>query len=365
MTLNQSKRIFFTKLAFEQAKKNIGSTGPNPSVGCVVEQNGTIISSGNTSQNGRPHAEFNALNKNLNFKDSNVFVTLEPCSHFGKTPPCVNMIIKKKIKEIFYPIADVDSRSRNIAIKNFKTAKIKHNIGIEKKYANNFYKSYFMQFNKGQFFIDAKLAISKDFYTINKKKKWITNRRSRRLVHLLRTKYNCILSTSLTVNKDNSILDCRLENLENRSPDVVIIDRFFKIKKNLKIFKNKFRKVYLITQNRNLEKEAYLKRKRVIILNINKNYNEYTFLEETFKFLKKKLLHRTIVESGLTLLNTLIKYNFIQNIYLFKSSIKLKQNGVNNSTLKYLKKIKFDNSKKVKVNLGNDVLYKVKLEKNV
>ncbi len=92
---NQKKHKEYIKLAFELAKINLGSTKENPSVGCVVERGGSIISSGYTSVNGRPHAEFNALNKRISFKDSNLYVTLEPCSHFGKTPPCTNIIKKK------------------------------------------------------------------------------------------------------------------------------------------------------------------------------------------------------------------------------------------------------------------------------
>ena len=91
-----SKNSHFLLLALEQAKINLGSTKTNPSVGCVVEKNGAIISSGHTSLNGRPHAEFNALNKNINFKNGNLYVSLEPCSHYGITPPCTNIIIKKK-----------------------------------------------------------------------------------------------------------------------------------------------------------------------------------------------------------------------------------------------------------------------------
>ena len=83
---------YFIKLAFEQAKINLGSTGTNPSVGCVIEKNGSIISSGFTSINGRPHAEFNALNKKIKFKNANAYTSLEPCSHYGKTPPCTNII---------------------------------------------------------------------------------------------------------------------------------------------------------------------------------------------------------------------------------------------------------------------------------
>ena len=100
MNINQNNS-FFIKLAFNQAANNLGSTGPNPSVGCIVEKNGTVLSSGCTSINGRPHAEYNALNKKINFKNSNIYITLEPCSHYGLTPPCVNKIIRKTYNRPF------------------------------------------------------------------------------------------------------------------------------------------------------------------------------------------------------------------------------------------------------------------------
>ena len=92
----------YLRLAFEKAKINLGSTSTNPSVGCIIEKNKSVISSGHTSINGRPHAEFNALNKRINFKDSNLYVTLEPCSHYGFTPPCTNIIKKKKLKMFIF-----------------------------------------------------------------------------------------------------------------------------------------------------------------------------------------------------------------------------------------------------------------------
>ena len=108
----KSKHSYFLSLAFEQAKNNLGSTKRNPSVGCIVEKNESVISSGFTSFNGRPHAEYNALNKKLNFTNSNLYVTLEPCSHYGVTPPCTNLINKKKIKKVFFSIYDSDARSQ-------------------------------------------------------------------------------------------------------------------------------------------------------------------------------------------------------------------------------------------------------------
>ena len=96
MSINQNKDYLFLKLAFHQAEINLGSTSLNPSVGCVVVKNDTVISSGRTSIKGRPHAEANALKKKFNIESSNIYISLEPCSHYGQTPPCVKNIIKKK-----------------------------------------------------------------------------------------------------------------------------------------------------------------------------------------------------------------------------------------------------------------------------
>ena len=106
MSTNRNKNknhIYFMRLALEQAKKVLGNTKNNPAVGCVITKNNHVISTGHTSINGRPHAEHNAINlPKKNFKGSELYVTLEPCSHYGKTPPCVNTIIKSGIKRVFF-----------------------------------------------------------------------------------------------------------------------------------------------------------------------------------------------------------------------------------------------------------------------
>ena len=99
MTANHK---FFLHLAFQIAEKNLGKTGLNPSVGSIVVNNDTVISSGVTSINGRPHAEFNALNKVKNTAGSTLYTSLEPCVHRGKTPPCTDIIIKKKNQKCFF-----------------------------------------------------------------------------------------------------------------------------------------------------------------------------------------------------------------------------------------------------------------------
>ena len=183
---------FFSNLAFNLAETNLGNTKKNPSVGCIVVKNDSVISSGVTSINGRPHAEFNALNKNIDFQNANIYVTLEPCTHFGKTPPCTKIIKKKKIKNIFYSFYDPDKRTHKKAKKILKNSfKINENTSRNKY----FYKSYYTNKLIKLPLIDAKIAMSKDFFTINKKSKWITNTRSRKVSHLIRSKYDCIIST--------------------------------------------------------------------------------------------------------------------------------------------------------------------------
>ena len=347
------------ELAFQQAKINLGCTKTNPSVGCVVEKNGSIISTGSTSINGRPHAEYNALNLKKDFKDCTLYVTLEPCNHFGKTPPCVKSIIKSKIKKVFYSIEDFDLRttgkSENILRKN----KIIVKKYILKSKGNDFYKSHELRNKKKIPLVDAKLAISKDFFTVNKKNKWITNKESRLRGQYYRSTYDCLISTSNSINKDNSSLDCRLKGLEHKSPDIVIIDRFFKIKKNLRLFKSHLnRKIKILTISKNKKKISFFKKKKIDVISLKKMDTRDDYLK-IFKNLSKKYT-RVLVESGLTYLNFLIKSKLIDNLYIFKSGQNLKKNGRNNDTISHIKKIKLKS--KISVYLYGDSLFKIKLK---
>jgi diaminohydroxyphosphoribosylaminopyrimidine deaminase/5-amino-6-(5-phosphoribosylamino)uracil reductase len=348
----------FIKLAFEQAKINIGSTGSNPSVGCIVTKNNTVISSGFTSFGGRPHAEFNALNKKLDFKNAKLYTTLEPCSHYGETPPCTNIIIKNNIKKVFFSIYDTDIRSYTKSVKIFKKNKILINKGIAEDFAKVFYQSYFSSKNKNLPIIDAKIALSLDFYSGNKNNKWITNKYSRKRVHLLRSFYDCLISTSQTINDDNSKLNCRIRGLAHKSPALVILDRNLKIKKNLDIFKIKKRKIYLFTCKTDLSKYIFLKKMGVKIIKMKTMISKNDY-EDIFRKLNKMGYSRIFVESGLTFLNYLKSNNLINTLYLFQSNNKLGKNGINNKFTEWIKKKIPKN--KVKVNLFEDKLFKINL----
>ena len=342
---------FYLDLAYQLAETNLGKTGLNPSVGTVIVKDGSVISSGVTSLKGRPHAEFNALFKIKNSSGASLYTSLEPCVHYGKTPPCTKIIIKKKIKKVFFGSFDPDIRS----YKKAESILRKKNIGVKKIKSNNyknFYRSYFFNKRFNIPFISAKIALSNDFFSVSRKK-WITNKISRKTVHLLRSRYDCILSTSKTINLDNSLLNCRIDGLNKFKPDLFIIDLNLRLKKNLLLNKIiKKRKTYIITNSTNLKKVSIFKKKgyKFIFVNSLKDKKDFILL---YKKIYKLGYSRVLLETGLIFLNTVIKNKLINNLYLFKSNKNLGKNGKNNISSNFLKRINF---KQISINLNNDKL---------
>ena len=349
---------FFSNLAFNLAEKHLGQTKNNPSVGCVIVKNDTVIGSAVTSVGGRPHAEFNALNNKFDYRGSDMYVTLEPCTHYGFTPPCTNIIKEKGIKRVFYNFDDPDQRTFRksqyiLKKKIFKLSNIKDEF-------KNFYSCYYLNKIQQLPLVDAKIAISKDFYTINKNSKWITNLRSRKVAHLVRSKYDAIISTSKSINKDNSLLNCRINGLNNFKPDLIIIDRNLKLKKNLKLFKiAKKRKTYIFTNIKDNKKISFFKKNNIKIIKIDRLKDK-----EDFMNLLKKIFkignRRVLIETGLVFLNQFFKFKLINNLYIFKSDKKLSNNGYNKISNDFIKKIKLKDE--IYVNLKDEQLFKIKLK---
>ena len=204
-------------------------------------------------------------------------------------------------------------------------------------------------------FVTAKIAISKDYLTINKKNKWITNEISRNKVHLLRSKHDCILSTSKSINCDDSLLNCRINGLNNNKPDLFIVDLKLKLKKKLSLYKYlKIRKTFLITYKSNASKTAVYRRLgfKIIFINGLKDKKDFNLL---YQKIYEIGYSRMLIETGLTFLNNLIKNNIINDLYIFKTNINLNKNGKNNDTSLYLKK---SSPKQLTINLNGDKLFK-------
>ena len=367
MLINQNKyqnHIYFMRLALQQAYKSLGNTKENPAVGCVIVKDNHVISAGFTSINGRPHAEYNAINlSKINLKDSELYVTLEPCSHYGKTPPCVKTIIKKKIKRVFFSIKDPDPRSHNKSTKQFKESKIRVKNGILGFDIKNFYRSYLKSKENTLPFVTAKMAISNDFYTKNKKKKWITNKFSRGRVHLMRSNHDCILTSVNTVIIDNPRLTCRIRGLENTSPSRIILDKNLEIpiKSNIVRAADKYRTIIFFNKI-NQKKIKALKRLKIKLIKTPLSEDENFDLK--YILVKVKLLGfaRIFLESGLNLTTNFLNKGLVDDFQLFISSKNLGKNG--NHSFKKNMKLFFKNRKftNEKVNLFGDKLisYRIK-----
>ena len=176
---------------------------------------------------------------------------------------------------------------------------------------------------------------------------------------MIRSKYDCIVSTSNSINKDNSLLNCRIDGLNNYKPDLIIIDRKLKLKKKLKLynFTNK-RRTYIFTTSNDNKKLSFFK-KKIKVIKIDKLENNNDF-KNLFKQIFKIGKGRVLVEAGLVFLKELFKFKIINDLYLFKSNIILRNKGLNNTSINFLRKIKL--IKNINVNLVDEKLYKIRIK---
>ena len=362
MYTNQNKDInhkFFMDLALRQASRNVGNTKDNPSVGCVITKNNNLISVGSTSFNGRPHAEVNAINfADVDLYNSTLYSTLEPCSHYGKSPPCTKLISKSKIKRVIYSVDDPDKRSHRKCLEYFNKRGILVKKGILSNKIKRFYTSYFKQKKNILPFITCKIAMSKDHYTINRNNKWITNSYSRARVHLLRARHDCILSSSSTVIKDNPSLDCRINGLEKFSPTRIILDNKLNIPINAKIFNCTSQNRTIIFFNKdNKKKINLLKRKGIKFYKTALDDKKDLDIIKVLIKIKELGFSKVFLECGATLTKSFIKDNLIDEFKLFVSNHVLKKNG--RGSLKTTLSNFLSKKKKIieKVNLNSDKFF--------
>ena len=352
----------YMKIAISLAKDRIGLTGENPAVGCVIVKNNKIISTGQTGINGVPHAEQNAIdNARESLNNSNLFVSLEPCSHFGKTPPCTNSIIKNKIKNVFYGMEDIDKRSKNKCIKIFEKKGIFVKSNFLKKEAKKIYKSYIYIRKNNLPYVTGKIACSKN-YVINSKKKYLTNNHSLNVSHLLRYKNEGILISSKTLNKDNPLLNCRLSGLEKFSPTRFIIDKNLDIKLSSKIVKtaDKYKTIIFYNKKNNIKKKInYLKNNKIRLVNFPVDANGNFNLKEILSYIKKNGVNYLLIEGGKNLTFNFLKESLINEFLLFKTNYYINhKNSINiKKIISYLNR-NFNSTKNISTFLGEDKILK-------
>lgn len=315
----------------ELAKYGLGNVSPNPLVGCVIAKNGKIIGEGYHKKFGSAHAEINAIKdaclnrqakrKRNSLKGSTLYVNLEPCSHQGKTKPCVDKIIKNKIAKVVIGIKDPNPDVAGNGIKKLRENGIKVETNILKEECLELNKFFFKHIQTGIPYVTLKVAQSLDGKITDKKynSKWISGEDSRKYVHKLRSKYDAVLIGRNTLEKDNPKLTVR--NFKGRNPLRIILDTKLTSKLNKNVFTDSQRKKTIVITSKKADKrkvkELNLIGVEVLFCSVkDKRLN----LAETLKILGELGINSVLVEGGGEIFSSFVKENLADELLMFISS---------------------------------------------
>lgn len=317
----KEKDIYYMKKAIELAKNGEGFVNPNPLVGCVIVKDDNIIGKGYHEKFGSNHAEINAINSaNQSLRDTTLYVNLEPCSHYGKTPPCVDKIIKNNIKRVVISTLDPNPIVCGNGVKKLRDNNIDVTVGILEKEAKQLNEIFFYYIKTKKPLCIVKSAVSLDgkIATKSLESKWISNESSRYLSHKYRNKYQGIMVGINTVLNDNPLLTCRL-NQENVSHPVrIIIDTNLKLPLDSKLVKDKTSKTIVFTCCEDIEKSSVLRKNNIEVL-VSPKKNTMVDLEFVMYKLGELKIDSVLVEGGATLNDSLFRNKLVDKVKLFLS----------------------------------------------
>lgn len=349
----------YMQRCLELAIKGAGKVSPNPLVGCVIVKNGKVISEGYHKRFGENHAERNAINsalrKGINLKGAELYVNLEPCSHYGKTPPCADLISEHKFKRVIIGVKDPYYKVAGKGIKKLQSAGIMVKAGVLEQECRETNKFFFKHVKTGLPYITIKTAQTIDGKIANNKyeSKWISSLESRKLVHKMRAVYDAVLIGKNTVKYDNPELTVRLA--KGRNPVRIVIDPLLKTDIKSKIYNANAADTIVVTSNSASKTLRQKFEKQGIIVLSVKSKNGIIDINEALIKLGILGLNSIIVEGGSSTYSHLIKNNLVDEYTIFVAP-KIMGNGISSFTEK------FAPAKGSKINyykIGDDVLINI------
>ena len=304
------------------ARKGAGYVSPNPMVGAVIVKNGKVVGRGYHKRFGGPHAEVEAIrNAKSSVSGATIYINLEPCNYYGKTPPCTDLIIKNKISKVVIGGRDPNPLVSGKGIRQLRKSGIEVIEGVLRDECQKLNEVFSKYITKNLPFVTLKIAQSLDgkISLASNSQRWITNQASRNLVHLLRSHYDAVLVGAGTVLEDNPKLTVR--NIRGRNPIRVVIDGSFRTHPVSNVFSPDEAKTILFTSNNSTKtrivKNRELLEKGIEVIKLKTQSNEKIPLKDILSELAHRGIASLLVEGGAQIFSSFIEQNIADKLYVF------------------------------------------------
>ena len=310
---------YYMRMAIRLARKGIGKTNPNPMVGTIIVKDGKIIGRGYHKKCGDYHAEINAINNvKGSIRGSTFYITLEPCSHYGRTPPCVDTLIKKKLERVVVGTPDPNPEVNGKGIKILRSKGIKVDVGILDTECRQLNEHYFKFIKSGIPYVTVKYAQTLDGRIATKTgdSQWISSEASRKYVHVLRSTNDGIMVGAGTVTADNPQLTVR--HVKGKNPLRIIVDSKLRIpiKSYVLTDDNPHQTIIATTSNAPSRKITAIKKLGAEVLVVKKERNGKVSFSSLLKELGKREIMSVLVEGGSGMITALLKVNLVDKMII-------------------------------------------------
>ena len=310
---------YYMGIAIRLARKGIGKTSPNPMVGAVIVANGKIIGRGYHKRCGDHHAEINAINNvKKNIKGSTFYITLEPCSHYGRTPPCVDALIQANPERVVVGSLDPNPEVNGKGVRILRSKDIKVDVGVLESECRQLNESYFKFIKTGMPYITVKYAQTLDGRIATKSgdSQWISSEASRKYVHRLRSVNDGIMVGAGTVAADNPQLTVR--HVKGKNPIRIIVDSKLRIsiKSSVLTDANTHLTLIAVTSGASDVKISSVKKRGAEVLVVKKIRNDRVNLKDLLIKLGKREIISVLVEGGSEINTSLLKANLVDKMII-------------------------------------------------
>lgn len=309
----------YMRLAMQLAGNAIGRTSPNPLVGAVIVKDNRVVGCGWHRKAGTPHAEVHALNQAGELaQGADVYVTLEPCAHYGKTPPCAKALVEAKVKNVYGGLLDVNPKVAGKGFKILEDAGIHVEYGFLQDELRKQNEVFFKWIEHKKPFVVLKAAMTLDgkIATATGQSKWITNETSRAYGYKLRDIYDGIMVGINTVIEDNPMLTARVDGGKN--PIRIVVDSSLKIDINANVVQDKSAKTIIATTDKaDKDKILKLQAQNVDVIVVDKDENDKVDIEKLLNILGQQNICSILVEGGATLSGSFVAKKLVDKVYFF------------------------------------------------